>query len=155
MSKEKLILISSWLVTCITLIGLVPKNKIRKAHVAFLFQQVITWLLGLLVVKFNLIRYPERFFKKSNKASFTFEYFIFPSVAVFFNLFYPDNKNATIKFIYYSFYLSLLTGLELFAERYTKAIQYINWKWYISTISIGLTLFLSRIYIKWFFKYDY
>jgi hypothetical protein len=36
----------------------IPKNKLRLAIVAFLFQQVITFLIGLVVVEWGLLEYP-------------------------------------------------------------------------------------------------
>ncbi|MFC0470328.1 CBO0543 family protein [Halalkalibacter kiskunsagensis] len=88
---------------------------------------------------------------KSNKSSFTFEYFAFPVITVFFNLYYPKKNKFFIKFLYYFFYLSLLTGLEFIAVKYTKTIKYICWKWYWSTITMGISIFISRLYFKWFF----
>ncbi|MGO4889476.1 CBO0543 family protein [Anaerobacillus sp. MEB173] len=155
MSKEKGLLVFSWVLVGSLLVLLVPKNKIRQAHIAFLFQQVITWSFGLIVAENKLIQYPRRFFKKSNKASFTFEYFVFPAVSVFFNLYYPEKHKAIIKTLYYSFYLSVLSGLELFALKFTKLIRYIHWKWYWSTITMGITLFISRRYYRWFFAKEF
>ncbi|MCT8137775.1 hypothetical protein H1D32_08400 [Anaerobacillus sp. CMMVII] len=152
MSREKALLLSSWGVLGFLLIILVPKNKIRNAQVVFLFTQIITWLLGLTVVEKNLIRYPRRFFKKANKSSFTFEYFVFPSITVFFNLFFPEKNKLILKLFYYFCYISVLTGLEFIAVKYTKTIKYIHWKWYWSSVSMGFVFVLSRIYYKWFFK---
>ncbi|WP_345788342.1 CBO0543 family protein [Desulfosporosinus orientis] len=58
----------------------IPKDKIRKALIAFLFKQVITWAVGLGVVELRLIEYPVRLFPYANRTSFSFEYFIYPSI---------------------------------------------------------------------------
>lgn len=63
---EKTILISSWIITALLLIRFVPKDKIRHAQVPFLFNQMITWFFGLLVVEKGLIEYPYRLFLKMN-----------------------------------------------------------------------------------------
>src|SRR4051812_5188334 len=81
---EKTIEISSWIIVSLLLIKFTPKNKIRESLVVFLFKQALTWIFGLLVVEKNLISYPYRlFFKKANKATFSFEYFIYPDCALY------------------------------------------------------------------------
>ncbi|WP_231507700.1 CBO0543 family protein [Bacillus sp. UNC41MFS5] len=68
MKIEWWILLSVYAVaTCI--LFFIPKNKIRLAVVAFLFKQVITFLIGLLVVEFGLIEYPVRSFASVNRTS--------------------------------------------------------------------------------------
>jgi hypothetical protein len=85
-------IISGWLIATILLILFVPKNKIREAHVSFLFMQALTWVLGLLVVQLKLIQYPIRSFSNATKISFDFEYFIYPAFSALFNLYYPEKK---------------------------------------------------------------
>jgi len=150
---EKKIELSSWVITTLLLIKFVPRNRIREAHVSFLFKQMITWLFGLVVVEKKLISYPYRlFFKKSNKASFTFEYFVYPAVCSLFNLYYPQNKANFSKLLYYFVYSSVITGFEIYAVKYTDLIKYNRWTWYYSFLTIWFTNYLSRIYYKWFFK---
>ncbi|WP_330218272.1 CBO0543 family protein [Ornithinibacillus contaminans] len=131
----------------------VPRNRIREAHVSFLFKQLITWLFGLLVVEKNLISYPNRlFFRKANRSSFTFEYFVYPALCTLFNLYYPEKPHIVKKLIYYLFHTSIITVFETFAVKYTNLIQYKKWTWYWSFITVWLTYYLSRIYHSWFFK---
>lgn len=154
--KEKSILISTWIISIILLLLFVPKDKIRHAQVSFLFKQTVTWIFGLLVVKYDLIEYPVRFFKKVNKTSFTFEYMVYPALCALFNLYYPEKRNNYIKGLYYIFHSSLITGFEVYAQKFTKLIKYKNgWKWYWSYSTIMFTYFLSRLYYKWFFKEEY
>jgi hypothetical protein len=151
--KEKAIEISSWIIISILLLKFIPKNKLREAHVAFLFKQVVTWLLGLLIVEKKLIKYPFRtFFKKSIKSSFTFEYFVFPGLNALFNIYYPEKRNVYIKVLYYFIHTSTITLFELFALKYTKLIKYRKWRWYWSFLSISISYYIGRKYQKWFFK---
>ena len=150
---EKNIELSAWIITSLLLIKFVPRHKIREATVAFLFKQLITWLFGLIVVEKNLIKYPFRlFFKKSNKASFTFEYYVYPAICALFNLHYPENRSYFIKSFYHLFYTSIITIFEVFSVKYTKLIKYKNWTWYYTYITLWLTFYLSRIFHRWFFK---
>ena len=84
-----------WILTIVLLVKFISKNKIREAHVAFFFKQLITWVLGLLVVQLKLIEYPVRLFPYANKASFTFEYFVYPSLCAIFNVNFPEKKNLS------------------------------------------------------------
>nr|WP_282434416.1 CBO0543 family protein [Desulfosporosinus orientis] len=40
----------------------------------------MTWAVGLGVVELRLIEYPVRLFPYANRTSFSFEYFIYPSI---------------------------------------------------------------------------
>lgn len=151
MSKERTIEIASWTILIILLLWLVPREKIRDAHVIFLFKQVVTWLLGLFVSEYNLIQYPVRLFSKATKTSFTFEYFAYPVICIFFNLFYPYGAGIHYQIFYYIIYSSGVTIFEVLLERHTNLIRYINWKWYWTWISIFITFMLSNYYYRWFF----
>lgn len=151
--KEKSIIISSWLVTSILLLKFIPLRKSRIAIVSFLFIQFLTWLFGLVVVEKRLIKYPFRmFFKKANKASFTFEFFIFPVVGALFNANYPEGKGIPRQLLHYLSFTAVLTGLEIYAVRKTKTITYLNWRWYYSFCLMWLCFYLSHLYQKWFLK---
>ncbi|WP_051359457.1 CBO0543 family protein [Paucisalibacillus globulus] len=151
--KEKTILAASIITSVVLVLKFVPRNKVRPAILSFLFKQVITWLFGLLVVEKNLIKYPYRvFFKKTYKASFSFEFIAYPAFCILFNLYYPEKKNIWIKVTYYFIHTSILTGLEVLMVKYTKLIRYVKWKWYFSFITMWLSNYLSHIFYRWFFK---
>ncbi|MBB6444220.1 CBO0543 family protein [Bacillus benzoevorans] len=152
-NKENTIEGSVWFIMTLLLFIFVPKKRIREAIVIFIFKQSITWLFGLLVVEKGLIRYPKRlFFKKATKTSFSFEYFVYPSLCVLFNLYYPVKRNILFKSLYYLFYTFIITGFELFALKFTRLISYKGWKlsWTFSTIFF--TFLLSHLFHDWFFK---
>jgi hypothetical protein len=154
MSNELVILLLAYVVTALLLVFLVPRNKIREAMVIFLFKQMLTWLLGLTISQLKLIDYPVRSFPYATKSSFDFEYFFYPSICVFFNLYYPAGKSLLHKFLHYFFYCTLVTILELIFEKYTDLITYINWHWYITWISLFITFYLSFKFYFWFFRLD-
>jgi hypothetical protein len=58
--KEKTIIVSPYIISVFLLLKFVPKDKIRRATIPFLFKQAITFLFGLPVVEKNLIEYPYR-----------------------------------------------------------------------------------------------
>ena len=150
MRIEWWILLSSYVVST-GLVFFIPRNKIRLAVVAFLFKQVITFLLGLVAVEWGLLEYPVRLFASINRASFTFEYYAFPVICAVFNVWYPNNRSTLIQFGYYAGYTSLLTIAEVMMEKHTDLIEYIHWEWYITWISVCLTFFMTRLFCVWFF----
>ena len=152
---DRKIELTTWVIASLLLIIFVPKNRIREAHIIFLFKQLLTWILGLLVVEKNLLRYPKRlFFQRATKSSFTFEYFLYPALCVLFNLYYPENKSKSKKIFFYLAHTSFITVTEVILERFTKLIKYEKWSWYWTFSTIWLTYYLSHLYYKWFYKKD-
>lgn len=152
MSIDTLFYLAGWIVPIILLILFIPRDKIREAMLVFLFKLLLNWFLGLVVVQLGLIEYPVRLFPRATNTNFSFEYFIYPSICAIFNLNYPNKKNGFIQFLYYSFYCSSMTVIEVIAERYSNVIRYIHWTWHITWITLFLTFFLSRCFYVWFFR---
>ena len=130
----------------------IPKSKIIEAHVAYLFAQVVTWPMGLIVAEYTLIEYPIRLFHYANKAQFIFEFFLFPSICTLFVVNYPEKKNVFGRFMYYFYYCTFLTIIEIFEERYTNVLKYIHWTWYVSWITMFIMFYIVRKYNKWFLR---
>lgn len=129
----------------------IPKKKFRLAIVAFLFKQIITFLIGLVVVELGLLEYPVRLFASINRTSFTYEFYVFPVVCAAFNVWYPSDRRKLIQFGYYTGFSSVMTILEVIIEKYTDLIEYIHWEWYISWITLCCSFFISRLFCVWFF----
>lgn len=152
MVKDKGILTFIWFVTIVLLYKYVPRRQVRHGVLAFLYMQLVSWLFGILVVEKGLIKYPVREFKKAYNGSFSFEYFFFPALSALFNIYYPEEKNKLMKFLYIASYTAFVVINEVILEKYTNLIKYINWKWYWSLLSVGLSYYSSRIFYRWFFK---
>lgn len=152
MSKDVMVLVTAWIIMIIILIVFVPRSKFREAQVIFFFKQLLTWFIGLLVVQFRLIEYPVREFSYANRASFSFEYFIYPAICVVFNLHYPQGKSKIRQFMHYFYFCSVMSFIELLCEKYTNIIKYVHWTWYITWITLFITFYMSHQYYIWFFK---
>jgi len=133
-------------------IAFIPKDKWREASIAFLFQQCVTWFLGLIPVELHLLAYPVREFPNVNGTSFLFEFLLYPLIGVFFCIHYPHKRTKWRQFIYVSSFSTVLTLLEVIFEKYTDLITYVHWQWYVSWLTISLTLSLLWIFYKWYFK---
>jgi len=142
----------AWIITICLLLLFIRKNKLREAQLVFLFVQVVTWLFGLLTVELKLISYPVHFFQYATRSSFTFEYFVYPSFCVLFNLNYPEEKSLIRQSFHYFAYASGITLFEILLKDYTYLIEYLKWNWYWTWVTLLVTFILSRLYYKWFFK---
>ena len=152
MNRDYILIAIGFIITIILLVKFIPKNKFREAIVAFLFKQLITWILGLSVVELRLIEYPVRLYPYATKSSFAFEYFIYPSFCAIFNVHYPEKKSALGRFMYYFYYCTAITISEVFIEKYTNILKYIHWTWYITWSTLFITFYITRIFYVWFFK---
>ena len=85
-----------WIVTLVSLFFYIPKDKIHLALLAFLFKEFLTWPLGLYVVDAGWIQSPIRFFENASYTSFTFEFFLFPILCSYFNVYFPEDKSFFI-----------------------------------------------------------
>lgn len=137
---------------CFILLAYVPRHRWREASIAFLFQQFVTWFLGLLVVELRLIEYPVRELAHVTRSSFVFEFLALPIVSIFFCLYFPGNRGAWAKFLYTSFFSTILTIPEIMIEKYTDLIHYHKWEWYTTWLSIAATLYLAEIFYCWYFR---
>jgi hypothetical protein len=149
---EIIILIFSIILAVFSLWKFVPKEKILDAHVSFLFMQGQTWLYGAFVVENRLIEYPVRFIYYAYRISLVFEYLIFPTISVMFNIHFPSEKRFLHKLLYIIAYPTVITIIEVILEKYTGVIKYLNWTWYWSWLTMLITLLISYKYYLWFFK---
>lgn len=155
MENERLLLLGIVLLSLLLLIIFLPLSKMRDAFVIVLFLQMLTWAAGLFAVEKEWIEYPVQLFRKENQvnqSSFTFEFFVFPVVAIFFSLKYPTKTTKFNKFLYYFLFTSFFTLLETIIERNTNLVHYIKWKWYWTLISVMIALFINHSYYTWFKK---
>ncbi|MHC0035335.1 CBO0543 family protein [Pseudoneobacillus sp. C159] len=129
----------------------IPKKKIRLSVFTFLITQLITFLIGLVVVELGLLKYPVRCFPSVNRTSFVYEYYAFPIVCVAFNVWYPLNQRLLYQLGYYVAFSSVLTIGEVILEKYTNLIKYIHWEWYTSWITITISFIIVRLFCVWFF----
>ena len=87
MTLERAVLIGIWITFPILLICFVPKDRVREMIAVFMFFQTLTWVFSLGLTYFDLLSAPIREFPNAKKVNFTVEYMVFPTIAVFFQLY--------------------------------------------------------------------
>lgn len=135
----------------IILLALVPKERRKEAAAVFLFQQFPGWVLGLAVVELGWISYPVRDFQKASYTSFSFEFLLLPTIAVYYNLLFPAKATVRLQLLYTFGFGAALTVPEYIIMRTTRLIDYIHWDWYWTLLSVMAVLALSRLFHVWFF----
>jgi hypothetical protein len=153
-NRDYALIIVEWIITIGLLIKFIKINKVREAYIAFTFKQILTWMLGLTVAELKLIEYPVRLFPYANKTSFTFEYFVYPSICAIFNVNFPEGKSTSKNFMYYFYYTTSLTIVEVIVEKYTDIIKYLHWAWYTTWITLFITFFITRRFYVWYLMLD-
>lgn len=151
MLLDWVILYGAVVLAVLLLLLFIPRDKIRIALVIFVFKQVITWILGVIVVEFGLLSYPVRIFDDINRTSFIFEYVVYPAISSIFIVHYPEYRGTLLKLGYYAIYCSVMSGIEVILEHTTRLIHYIHWDWYWTWLSLFITFWLSRQFYKWYF----
>lgn len=151
MNKDFILIITEWIITTSLLVKY-PKEQNSWSLYSFFFKQKLTWVLGFTVVQLKLIEYPVRLFPYATKSSFSFEYFVYPSLCALFNVHYPEKKSTLRQFMYYFYYCTSITLVEVFVEKHTNILKYIHWTWYITYVTLFITFYMTRKYYEWFFK---
>ena len=129
---------------------LIPAHRRREAHVIFLFQELVTGFLGLVVVENDW--YSVREMQVGTTSSIVYEYICYPVVTAYFNLYYLRRRKRPVQLAYYVLVVSALTAPEYFIEKYTALIDYEKRHWYYTFLSLLATLLLSRLFYSLFFR---
>ncbi|MFD2923092.1 CBO0543 family protein [Halobacillus naozhouensis] len=99
--------------------------------------------IGALVVEKNLISYPVTFLKPPFQSSVLFEFLLLPVLSMYY---YQTSYHSNVfGFIWQAAsYSSVMTIIEFFLERYTDLIEYHQWKWYFTLITVFTFLICVR-----------
>lgn len=151
MTSDHIWLGAIWIAS-IGLIVFIPRDKKRIALTAFLFKQVMTYVIGLYVVEYGMLSYPVRAFADINRTSLTYEFLSYPMVCAISVSYFPFGRRQWIQVSYLAAITTLLTIVEVLFEKYTSLIKYVHWFWYWSWGTIFLTLVFSTIFCAWFFN---
>ncbi|MCZ8514004.1 hypothetical protein O9H85_16555 [Paenibacillus filicis] len=153
MSIEKSILIAIWTVCVPALLTGVPKRRYREAVLVFVTSQTLTWSISLLFVEWKWIQNPVREFQKATAVNFTFNFILFPTVTVFYSLFYPKTRSRPFRIGYTVLYIGCLMAFLTVMHRYTELARVVPLYRYAGTglVFLGVLQAVHR-YKNWFFS---
>jgi len=152
MSKELFVLIISWTVAIGMLWWKIPRNKVREAHLVFLFAQAIGWLYVFIQTKLGNIIFPYREFPYASDMLISLHYIIYPTFNVFYILWYPKNKGKFIRIIYTLIFIGIHQMYEYLLARYTDLIENKNWHWSYGLLTKLIIYFIILRFYKWYKK---
>ncbi|MFB9325914.1 CBO0543 family protein [Paenibacillus aurantiacus] len=149
MNVERWLLLSVWVVCLPALFFGIAKERRREMVFAFLLNQTYTWTMSLVLVESGAAANPVREFVRASGSNFSFNFILYPAVAVFYALYVPKGlwRNAVQLAAY-------LAGLALFTwvvSTYTRLIDFRNMGWLLRVLVYGSGLVSARIGYMWFF----
>jgi hypothetical protein len=122
----------------------------RKATVGFLYMQLFTWPFGIFAVEYGALEYPIRFFPETIRSSFTYEFLALPAVGALYCIYFPAGRQLFKKVRFMVAFPTLLTLGEVILIKYTDLVRYIHWNWFLTWLTVGLTLQLNYMLYRWF-----
>jgi len=150
MSLEIIILILIWTIGVLLFVCFTQKRK-RKFLLAFLFCQSFTWISTLVYTSLDLIAFPTREFPIATDLLVTTEYFFYPLLCGFY-IIYEPKVNFFFRIIYLSLFTSLLVLLDVILEKHTNLIEYVQYAWYWTWISLFCLYAFTNFIYHWFFQ---
>lgn len=149
MSNELAVIIAIWVIFPIILYFAVPRERVREMIAVFLFFQMLTWLFSIVMTKFGVLSAPIREFPEATKINFSSEYIVFPTAAVLFQRWYPENSGKIRRAIHY---LYCVGGIITFLFIIGKTTDLMDAQPMTSAINFIFELMLCRRYIVWMLK---
>jgi hypothetical protein len=131
---------------------LVKKKDIRKAFLAALTAQLVTWPIGLLLTYLGVVEYPVRLFPKAIDSSFLHGYIMNPSMFAIYYIHYPKQAKLIWKLLYSLFITAIPVLIEVTENKYTDLINYKAWSGYNSWMLLLIFYYIIRRYLDWFFR---
>ncbi len=138
---------------------LIPKKRIKEALLYFITAQILAWPISLIITLLGKRAFPVRPFPKATDGNLILSYVLYPTLIVFFHLYYPVKKKVFTKATYFIVFLAAMSLLDSVIENYTNLLVYKEWTaFHFFGLILIITLVL-RVYLNWFFSklqdYDY
>ncbi|HBC94647.1 MAG TPA: hypothetical protein DCZ10_17555 [Pelotomaculum sp.] len=148
-STELTISVISALIGLLLLIFAVDWRYFRDWVVIFLYKSTLDCLWGAAVINLDLLAYPFRQLPFLFDVSLLFDFWVFPILCVLYN---QITRELGFRLIlaYAVLFSAGITAIEYPLELYTELISYHRWSWYISFITLTITLLSSRAFIAFY-----
>lgn len=155
MTIERIIFITVALLSIVSML-FIPKEKIRIALLSFIAFQTTTWVTSIFLVQFGKAVYPVREFVVATNVNFIPQFFLYPSIFMWFILLFPKYRSILVKITHYFIFVSLMVWFIYLTSKFTniyrfpKASDYsILTKGYLRNAA---QYAICHLYIAWFFK---
>ncbi|QOY38401.1 CBO0543 family protein [Anaerobacillus isosaccharinicus] len=152
MTNEQIVLFVLWITLPVILYKVIPKSRRREMVAVFLFFQTLTWIFSITLTYFGLLSAPVREFPDATKVNFSLEYIAFPTAAVLFQLWYPENKGKVRRTVHYIVTVAGILFFMLIVGELTELMSVNIDNLIRSFCNFTIELLLVRRYIVWFMK---
>ncbi|ALX50557.1 hypothetical protein AOX59_06410 [Lentibacillus amyloliquefaciens] len=121
------------------------KQPIKDWLLSFLLTSYSALILGTIVVEFKLIKYLV--LSNHVNAGYLYELLLFPVIGVYF---YQTSYRSNLPGIIFqcALYTSGLTIVEVIIEEYTNIVEFVNWHWTYTLLSVFCFMLAIRFLLK-------
>lgn len=154
MTVDQLTLLFIWTIFPLLLLIFVPKDRVRELIAVFLFFQTLTWLFSIVLTHYDLLGAGTLEFPNATKVNFSLEYIVFPTIAVFFQLYFPEQKATYLKIVYYLCFVFLSLTTLILVSVFTNLISSTVNGVIRGFFNFLIELILCRKFIVWFLEGD-
>lgn len=132
------------------LASVLRRGNFRKAAVAFLAYQTLSWGIDFLIVLFKLAEYPVHFFSRATDNGFEFSYLFSPAAFTVFYMTYPHKRERSRKWMHYAIFAVTMGLFKSMLSRYTNTVEFLSTNALTVTLIVGLEYALVYRYVNWF-----
>lgn len=144
---DKILLWSFFILGVALLIFSLRRPPIKDWLLTFFIAAYFAAIIGTIVESMHLIEYPTTFLKEVFSSSLLFESLLFPVINIFF--YQSTYRSRTLSIIIQgALYTSVLTIVEVTLKKYTSLIQYPNWNWFLTLVTVFFFLIGLRFLLK-------
>ncbi|UJF32971.1 CBO0543 family protein [Paenibacillus hexagrammi] len=149
---ERLVLICVWGVCAAAALLFIPRHRIREAMPYFFFNQLLTWVISLLLVEFGLLDNPVREFPLATGSNFTNNYILYPLIATMFCLYYPVHSRWLSRVGYQLLFIAGPNLYIYFIALYTQLLLMKSYSMWMNVLIFFAGMNATRLYGNWFLQ---
>lgn len=131
---------------------IIPKNRLREAIAAFMFFQMLSWLLSIALTAAGYLESPFRIFMYATKISFTMEYLVYPTLCVLFQLSFPKKATYLRRSGHYLLWIGITLSVMYVIGNFTDLLTLNGEVLIRGFFNFLIVLWLVRQYIVWMTK---
>ena len=126
---------------------LIRKPPVKDWIIVYLFNAVTNGLIDNVLSRHKIVKYPVRLFSKSFDIHILFDFFVYPTLTVFYNQ--MTQKDKIFPIIYKLIFIIIPSFfIELWAVKKTDLIEWgKKWKWYHTFFGLILKSLFTRMVI--------
>lgn len=154
MTIDQITLLFLWILFPLLLLIFVPKDRIRELIAVFLLFHALTWSFSIVLTHYGLLQAGTLEFPHATKINFSLEYIVYPSIAVFFQLWFPEHRCRRLKALYYLCFVLLILSIIILVSIFTNLIFLTVSGMISSFFNFLIEFVLCRKFIQWFLRGD-